>query len=120
MLISMRKAVTIMTTVAKAEDAARIAETLLGSNLAACVQELPIRSRYKWKNETHCDPELLLLIKTAEDRTAAVIDAVRKMHPYDLPEIIALPVADGLPEYLDWVAAQTRDADERFSGDESR
>jgi periplasmic divalent cation tolerance protein len=97
-----------MTTVAKAEDAARIAEMLLRDHLAACVQEMTIRSRYKWKNEIHCDPELLLLIKTTERRAEAVVNAVRKTHPYELPEIIVLPASGGLPEYLDWIAVETR------------
>ena len=106
--VVMAKAVTIMTTVAKAEDATQIAEMVLRDHLAACVQEMSIRSRYRWNNEVQCDPELLLLIKTTEDCAEAVVSAVRKMHPYELPEIIVLPVVGGLPEYLNWIAGETR------------
>ena len=104
----MSKVVTIMTTVAREQDAARIADMLLREKLAACVQETTIRSRYNWKGEIRCDPELLLFVKTAADRTEAAITAIRKIHPYELPEIIVLSVAGGLSEYLNWVNDETR------------
>ncbi len=97
-----------MTTVTKPEDAARIAEVLLREKLAACVQEMAIRSRYQWKGEIQCEPELLLLVKTAADRADAAVAAIRKIHPYDLPEIIVLPVIGGLAEYTNWVNVETR------------
>jgi periplasmic divalent cation tolerance protein len=105
----MPEVVTILTTVAQAEDAARIAEVLLRDQLAACIQETTIRSRYRWKDEIRCDPELLLLIKTTGDRAEAAITAIRKIHPYDLPEIIVLPVVGGLAEYMSWVDIETRE-----------
>jgi periplasmic divalent cation tolerance protein len=105
----MPKAVTIMTTVALADDAARIAEMLLRDKLAACVQEMTIRSRYKWKDEIRCDPESLLLIKTTADRADAAVTAIRKIHPYDLPEIVVLPVVGGLAEYMNWIDGETRE-----------
>jgi periplasmic divalent cation tolerance protein len=105
----MPKVVTIMTTVGKAEDAARIAEVLLHDKLAACIQETTIRSRYRWKNEIHCEPELLLLAKTTADRAEAAVSAIRKSHPYDLPEILVLPVVGGLAEYMNWIDAETRE-----------
>jgi periplasmic divalent cation tolerance protein len=104
----MPKVVTIITTVAQPADAARIAELLLRDKLAACVQETTIRSRYRWKDEIQCDPEILLLAKTAADRADAAVTAIRKIHPYDLPEIIVLPVVGGLAEYLSWVNVETR------------
>jgi|SRR5580658_4441614 periplasmic divalent cation tolerance protein len=104
----MPKVVTIMTTVAKAEDAARIAESLLRDKLAACIQEMTIRSRYTWKNEIHNELELLLLAKTTADRAEAAVSAIRKIHPYDLPEILVLPVVGGLAEYMNWIDAETR------------
>lgn len=97
-----------MTTVAKAEDAARIAESLLRDKLAACIQEMTIRSRYTWKNEIHNELELLLLAKTTADRAEAAVSAIRKIHPYDLPEILVLPVVGGLAEYMNWIDAETR------------
>jgi periplasmic divalent cation tolerance protein len=103
----MPEVVTIITTVAKAEDAALLAEMLLRDKLAACIQEMAIRSRYNWKDQIHCEPELLLLIKTTADRADAAVTAIRKIHPYDLPEIILLPVVGGLAEYMNWVNAET-------------
>ena len=101
--------VTILTTVAQAQDAARIAEMLLRDKLAACVQEMTIRSRYRWKGKVQCDPELLLLIKTTADRAEAAVVAIRKIHPYELPEIIVLPVVGGLAEYMNWINDETRE-----------
>jgi periplasmic divalent cation tolerance protein len=87
MLCSMTKeVVTIITTVALGEDAARIAEMLVRDRLAACVQEITIQSRYRWKDEIRCEPEVLLLVKTARDRAEAAVTAIRKIHPYELPE----------------------------------
>jgi len=105
----MTHVVTIITTVAQAEDAAHIAEMLLRERLAACVQELTIRSRYRWKDRIQCEPELLLLVKTTEDRAEAAVTGIRKVHPYELPEIIVLPVVGGLAEYMDWINVETRE-----------
>ncbi len=103
----MPKVVTIMTTVAQEQDAAKIAEMLLRDKLAACVQEMTIRSRYKWKDQIQCEPELLLLIKTTADRAEAAVTAIRNIHPYELPEIIILPVVGGLAEYMNWIAVES-------------
>ena len=109
-LIDMTKeVVTIMTTVAPGEDAARIAEMLLRDKLAACIQETTIRSRYRWQDEIRCESELLLLAKTTADRAEAAVSAIRKSHPYELPEIIVLPVVGGLVEYMNWIDAETRE-----------
>ncbi len=105
----MPEVVTIMTTVAQADDAARIAEMLLQNKLAACVQETTIRSRYRWQDEIRCDPEVLLLVKTTTDRAEAAVIAIREIHPFDLPEIIVLPVVGGLAEYLNWIDVETRE-----------
>jgi periplasmic divalent cation tolerance protein len=105
----MPKVVTVITTVAQGEDAARIAEMLLRDKLAACVQEMTIRSRYRWKDAIQCEPELLLLVKTTADRADAAVTAIRKIHPYELPEIMVLPVVGGLAEYLNWVNVETRE-----------
>jgi periplasmic divalent cation tolerance protein len=102
-----KEIVTIMTTVAPGEDAARIADMLLRDRLAACVQEIAIRSRYRWKDEIRCEPEVLLLVKTARDRAEAAVTAIRKIHPYELPEIIMLPVVGGLADYVTWINVET-------------
>lgn len=98
----------VLTTVANEQDAAELASLLLSENLAACVQELPIRSRYRWKGEVQCDPEILLLVKTSAGRAAAAMAAIRKAHRYEIPEIVVLPTSSGLPEYIAWVTAETQ------------
>ncbi len=69
---------------------------------------MTIRSSYRWKDEVLCEPELLLLVKTAADRAEAAVAAIRAIHPYDLPEIIVLPVVGGLADYLNWIDVETR------------
>ncbi len=89
--------------------AGRIAEALVEARLAACAQQLPgMRSTYMWNGRIEHADEVLLLIKTAADRLDAVIDAVRALHPYELPELLAVEARGGLPAYLDWVTAQSR------------
>lgn len=88
--------------------AARIAETLVADGLAACVNQLPgVQSVYLWQGEIAKDAEVLLLIKTTESRFDAMTARIRELHPYELPEIIALPVTRGLTEYLEWVSTCT-------------
>ena len=86
----------------------RIAEALVGEGLAACVNVLRgVTSVYRWQGEVQRDPEVLLVIKTVRERLAALISRVRTLHPYELPEVIAFPVSDGLPDYLQWVITCT-------------
>lgn len=86
--------------------AARIARALVEERLAACVNRLPgVRSTYRWQGAVHDDAEVLLLIKTTTDRLPALRERLPALHPYELPELIAVEVAGGLPAYLDWVAA---------------
>ena len=90
--------------------ATRIAAALVEERLAACVQRLPgMHSTYRWEGRTEHATEVLLLIKTADDRIPQVIERVSRLHPYDVPELLALDVRDGAPAYLDWVIAQSRD-----------
>ena len=100
------KAMLVMTTVDSAELAATMATALVEQRLAACVQEMPIRSHYRWEGSVQNDVETLLFVKTSPQSAAAAMDAIRKLHPYDVPEIIALPVTDGLPAYLDWIRTE--------------
>ena len=89
-------------------SAEKLAHLLIDQRLAACVNVLsPCRSVYRWKGKVDDAEEFPLLIKTTRERYAALEAAVRKHHPYELPEIIALPLAAGLPAYLDWVSAET-------------
>lgn len=87
-----------------AASAARIARLLIEQKLAACVQQLPgISSLYRWQGAIEQASEHLLLIKTRQDRYPALEQAIRAIHPYELPEIIAVPCSSGLPGYLAWI-----------------
>ncbi len=97
----------VMTTVASRADARRLADGLLDTRLAACVQVLPIRSTYRWQGRIEHGDEYLLLIKTRAALTRRVRVFLRGQHPYDVPEILAVRVADALPAYRRWVAAET-------------
>ena len=91
-------------------SAAAIASALVDERLAACVQRLPgLQSTYRWNGRVEQADEVLLLIKTAADRIHAVFERVSRLHPHDVPELLALDVRDGTPAYLDWVIAQSRD-----------
>ena len=86
-----------------------LADALVGEGLAACVNRLPgISSTYRWQGKLVTDSEVLLLIKTTESRFAALRERVLALHPYELPELIAVPVAQGHAAYLDWVRASVR------------
>lgn len=90
------------------EEARRIASQLLEQDLAACVNILPqIESMYRWQGEICNEPEVLLVIKSRTSLSKQLQGAITSMHPYDVPEVIALDISDGLPEYLQWVANET-------------
>lgn len=86
--------------------ATQLAESLVGERLAACVNRVPgVASCFRWQGEVQHETETLLLIKTTRARLAALTARVRELHPYELPEVIAVPVMGGLEKYLDWVRA---------------
>lgn len=88
--------------------AARIARALVEERLAACVNRWPLTaSTYRWQGRVVDEAEVLLMIKTTADRYDAVTPRIAELHPYDVPEVIALPVAGGLPAYLAWLATET-------------
>jgi periplasmic divalent cation tolerance protein len=100
----------VLTNLPDRAAAERLADALIEKRVAACVNILaPCRSVYRWQAKLQHDEEHPLLIKTTEERYAALEAAIRAGHPYELPEIIALPIERGLPAYLDWVAAETAD-----------
>jgi periplasmic divalent cation tolerance protein len=90
--------------------AEKLADALVEQRVAACVNILaPCRSVYRWKDAVQHDEEHPMLIKTTAERYPALEAAIRAGHPYELPEIIAVPAERGLPAYLDWVVDETRD-----------
>ena len=100
----------VLTNLPDQTSAQSMAESLVADHLAACVNILaPCRSVYRWQGRIEDAPEIPLLIKTTAARYAALEAAIRAGHPYELPEIIAVPIAHGLPEYLNWVASETLD-----------
>ncbi len=90
------------------DSAQRIASTLVDERLAACVSVLPgVVSVYRWQGAVERADEVLLIVKTSGARLEALIARVNAVHPYELPEVIAVEVAAGLPAYLAWIAAET-------------
>jgi periplasmic divalent cation tolerance protein len=103
-------AIVVFITAPSKETARRIARHLVQNRLAACVNIIdPIESIYLWNEKLTEEPETLMMVKTRralfEDR---LVPAVRAIHPYQVPEIIAVPVGPGLAEYLGWIEAATR------------
>lgn len=85
---------------------ARLAETLVAEGLAACVNRLAgVVSNYRWEGRVQQDTESLLIIKTTRAGLPALTGRIRELHPYELPEVIAVPVVGGHAAYLDWVLA---------------
>jgi periplasmic divalent cation tolerance protein len=93
----------VLTTVKSSEDARQIAEELLSERLAACVQLLPIDSLYTWKGEMVAESEVLLLVKTRQELYSDLEKAIVSLNKYETPELLLLPVDQGLPAYLSWI-----------------
>ncbi len=104
----MSKVSIVLVTAGTADEATVIGRTLVEERLVACVSIVPrIRSIYWWKGEICDEEEYLLIMKTQSDLFLAVQARVRQMHSYEVPEIIAFQVGEGLPEYLKWVLEST-------------
>lgn len=104
----------VVTSLPDRESAEKLAVLLIERRLAACVNILaPCASVYRWQGEIQHDEEHPVLIKTVQDRYAELEASIRANHPYELPEIIAVRIADGLPAYLQWVESETHHNDER-------
>jgi len=101
-------ALVVITTVPDENLAVKLTESLLQQRLAACVHRLPAgQSTYWWQGKLESAAEITLLIKTTQLRYAELETAIRRLHSYDIPEIVALPVSDGLPAYLKWIRDET-------------
>ncbi len=97
----------VITTVPDQEEAEKMAEGILESRLAACVQMADIRSFFLWEGELQKESEVALSIKTTEARYSKLEAYIEEYHPYDVPEIIKLPITGGLPGYLNWLDETT-------------
>ncbi len=98
--------VVVLVTCGTRDEAGRIAKRLVERRLAACVNVLDarVRSTYRWKGKVETAEEILLLIKSSKKLFRAVRAEVERLHSYEVPEVIALPIADGSPAYLAWLA----------------
>lgn len=98
----------VLVTAPDVDSGRTLARALVDERLVACVNLVPgVRSIYRWQDAVEEDAEVLLVIKTRADRTAALAERVRVLHPYDEPEVVALPVTAGSRSYLDWVRAES-------------
>ncbi len=101
-------AILVFMTAADGEEAARLADMLVGAKLAACVQIMPkMESVYRWQGQIERASEVLLIAKTAASKFAELEREVRALHSYDTPEIVAIPIVAGSAAYLEWLFANT-------------
>lgn len=99
----------VMTNVPDASVASALGHRLVETKLAACVNFLPgVQSIYRWQDVVEDANEVTMLIKTTQARYDELEAAIQSMHPYHMPEIIALPITGGFPPYLDWIAQETK------------
>ena len=104
-----RAAILVLTQMPDRESARALARALVEARLAACVSVgAAAESLYHWRGEIEMAEEVPVVIKTCADRYDAVEAAIRARHPYELPEIVAVPIERGLPAYLEWLSAETR------------
>jgi periplasmic divalent cation tolerance protein len=99
--------VEIQITCGDAAEADTLATALVARRLAACVQQIPIRSTYRWNGAVERDDEILLLVKSTRERYADVERIVLDLHSYDVPAITCVEIVAGSPSYLDWIDTET-------------
>lgn len=105
----MTDALVVLVTVPTHERAAEMARALVEERLAACGNVVPgLRSIYRWEGKVEDEPEALLLLKTTRARFDALRERVLALHPYEVPEVVAVPVEAGSAPYLAWIAGETR------------
>lgn len=104
----MNKYCIVMTTFENEEQADEIIEAVLKEKLAACIQTTDISSHYTWNGSICHDKEILVLFKTSDCNYNELKEIIKSMHPYETPEIIKVPIEDGLQEYLGWMDDVTK------------
>ncbi len=98
----------VLVTASSQDEAANIGKRLVSDNLAACINIIPaIRSIYRWQGEICDDSEVLLIIKTRSSKLDRLMEQIKNMHSYDLPEMIALPIIKGWKPYMAWLEKET-------------
>jgi periplasmic divalent cation tolerance protein len=108
--------VVVLCTIGSAEDAERVARAVVERGLAACVNVVPgVTSFYRWRGEIARDAEWLMVMKTTAARFEALREALVKLHPYDVPEVVELPIERGHAPYLDWIDESVAGSDEDSS-----
>ena len=104
-------AILVLTSLPDGDSARRLARELVEARLAACVQiGAPVESLYHWRGRLETATEVPVAIKTRSAAWPDLERAIRASHPYELPEIVAVPIVDALPDYLAWIDAETRPA----------
>ena len=104
----MSEPIIVLVTCGSEEEALKIANALVESRLAACVNLVaPIRSIYRWEERIWDEKEWLLIIKTQRDRFEDLEKKVKSLHSYSVPEIVSLPIVEGSSSYLDWIRENT-------------
>jgi len=101
--------VVVLSAIGAQSDAERVATSLVEERLAACVNIVPgVVSIYRWKGNVEKEPELLLVIKTVAERVDALKARLVQLHPYELPEVVVIPIGGGHAPYLAWIEEQVR------------
>lgn len=105
----MTDALVVLTTLPNADAAAALSKTIVEERLAACASILPsVRSIYRWQDKIQDEPEVLVLLKTQRQVFERLRTRILELHPYEVPEVLALPVDQGHAAYLDWLVRETR------------
>ena len=108
----MSEAIVVLMTAANREEAGLLADMLVNKRLAACVQIMPqMESVYRWQGKIQRQREVLLIVKTVSAKFAELESEVINLHSYETPEIVAFPLTDGFPPYLDWLNTCVADQD---------
>jgi periplasmic divalent cation tolerance protein len=104
-----QSAILVLTTLPERGDAEALARELLAARLAACIQiGATVQSLYHWRGQIETADEIPIAIKTRAGLYARLETAIRRRHPYELPEIVAVPISNGFTAYLDWIATETK------------